>query len=92
VRQRGMARGHRAVGEHAAASRLTRSSPPRLGHRREVVGQGGAMRSSPQQWIDSEGAGGGWVRLRRWSSGDGSASGGDGGGGDVLEHREANRA
>jgi hypothetical protein len=38
------------------ASRSTRSSPPRLGHRGEVARQGGTDGGSPWRRIDSEGA------------------------------------
>jgi hypothetical protein len=53
-----------------------------------VAGQGGATRSSPQRWVDGEGGG------DSFSDGvpaTGSSSGGEGGGGDVVEHQEANR-
>jgi hypothetical protein len=62
---------------------MMRSSPPRPGHCEEVAGQGGATRSSLEWRVNDEGNGGdfdGGVPVM------GSSSGGD-----VLEHREANR-
>jgi hypothetical protein len=54
-----------------------------------VPGQGGATRSSPQWRVNSEGWGGGGFGGGVPATG--SSSGGDGGSGDVLEHREANQ-
>jgi hypothetical protein len=70
-----------------AASQSTRSSPPQPGHHGEVAGQGGATRSSTQWWVNGE-RGGSFINGVPVM---GSSSGGDGGGGDVLEHREVNR-